>query len=169
MAKGLGAEINKRGAFDSAEEEAYLNLARTRSVLEGGVAGLLKGEGLTESSYNVLRILRGWKGRAESGEADARRGGVRTCGEVLREMVVRAADVTRLIDRLESKGLVRRHSAEGDGRVVLVGITARGERVVERLDGPLAAVHREQLGHLSAEELSALTRLLERAREGAGG
>jgi len=162
----LKDEIGKRSAFSCVEEEVYLNLARTRAALEGDVAAALREEGLTESSYNSLRILRGWKGRASGGEEGTGEGGARTCGEVHREMVVRAADVTRLIDRLEKRGLVERLPEASDGRVVLVRITGEGERVVERLDGVLPGVHRGQMRGMSAAEKKELNRLLVKAREG---
>ena len=147
----LRHEIGKRHDFDSPGEEAYLNLIRTASRLEAGFAALFRTCGLSDSSYNVLRILRaaGAQGR--------------TCGQIQAHMVVRS-DVTRLVDRLVDDGLVRRHRDEQDRRVVRCRITRQGAALVNQLDAPIAELHDWQLGHMSDGELEALSRLLERAR-----
>lgn len=147
----LRDEIGKRHDFDSSSEEAYLNLIRTTSVLEAEFTALFRSCGLSESSYNVLRILR-----------SAGRDG-RTCGQIQAHMVVRS-DVTRLVDRLVGEGLVERARDEHDRRVVVCRITRQGRALVDRLDEPIAALHEAQLGHMSDSELKALSRLLERAR-----
>lgn len=160
----LSREINKRRPFDSLEQEVYLNLARTRSVLEAHTLKVLKTRKLTESSYNVLRILRGWRLRSHDGEPEARPDGGRTCSEIAGDMVVRAADVTRLVDRLQRMGLVNRRKDATDGRAVLVSLTNEGLELTNELDDQIHAAHRTQLGHMSAEELSTLNDLLWRAR-----
>lgn len=164
---GLGEEINKRQPFDSLEQEVYLNLARTRSMLEAHTLRVLKAKRLTESSYNVLRILRGWWLRSNDGEPKARPDGGRTCSEIAGDMVVRAADVTRLIDRLQAMGLVARRRDATDGRAVLITITPAGIELAGELDGAIHAAHRAQLGHLSPRELTDLNKLLWLARRGA--
>ncbi len=153
MASRLQREIGKRRPFDSPELEAYLNLVRTAAELSGELARLFRRHGLTESSYNVLRILRGG-GRAG-----------RASSEIGRDMVVRVPDITRLVDRLVQQGLAERHRSEEDRRVVRVRLTRKGRGLVDRLDEPLRCAHREQLGHMSRAELAELSRLLERARE----
>ncbi|MFN9972676.1 MAG: AraC family transcriptional regulator, partial [Phycisphaerae bacterium] len=57
--KGLAAEIGKKGPFESATQEAYLNLIRTAAILSNQLERLFKTRGLSESTYNILRILRG--------------------------------------------------------------------------------------------------------------
>ena len=147
----LRHEIGKRHDFDSRAEEAYLNLIRTASILETGFAALFRTSGLSDSSYNVLRILRG------AGTEG------RTCGQIQAHMVVRS-DVTRLVDRLIGEGLVERERDAHDRRVVRCRITSDGVALVNRLDGPIAELHASQLGHMSDSDLKALSRLLERAR-----
>lgn len=148
----LQHEVNKKRPFDLPEQEAYLNLVRTAAELDGPMLAVLKGHGLTASTYNVLRILRG------SG-----RGG-RHASDIGCDMVVRVPDVTRLVDRLEERGLVTRERSTADRRVVTVRITRRGLALLKQLDEPVLAVHKAQLGHLSAAELGELNRLLEKAR-----
>jgi DNA-binding MarR family transcriptional regulator len=185
-ARSLQHEIGKRRPFESAEQEAYLNLLRTASVLSGPFDALFRAHGLSEATYNALRILRGARGAAGGGGAGKGDGGgeqaramdcdaaaaggagaagVRTCREVGEHLVARVPDVTRLIDRLESQGYARRERCEHDRRVVNVAITDRGLDVLARLDGPLLELHRRQLGHMPRAELAELSRLLARARE----
>lgn len=147
----LRHEIGKRNPFETATEEAYLNLVRTASILEAGFAALFRTRGLSDSAYNVLRILRG------AGPEG------RTCGQIQAHMVVRS-DVTRLVDRLVDDGLIERSRDDRDRRVVRCRITSRGTDLVCDLDAPIAALHESQLGHMSDRDLKALSRLLERAR-----
>lgn len=148
----LGEEIGKRHPFESPTQEAFLNLMRTQSVLAAEFAALFRSKGLSDSTYNVLRILRG------SGEAGS------TCGQIRSMLVSKVPDVTRLVDRLEAAGLVTRNRMDNDGRVVRVRITQAGLERLSELDVPVLELHRGQLGHLSDDELATLSRLLERAR-----
>jgi DNA-binding MarR family transcriptional regulator len=151
MDTNLRKEIGQERPFGSLEQEAYLNMQRTANLLVQGVAEVLKPAGLTPTQYNVLRILRG----AEE---------PRTCGEVGERMVTRDPDVTRILDRLESQGLIRRERSAEDRRVVVTEITAKGRDLVDELDGPVARLHAEQLGHMSGNDLRTLNSLLEEAR-----
>ncbi|MBL0927377.1 MAG: MarR family transcriptional regulator [Phycisphaerales bacterium] len=155
-AHGLQHEIGKKTPFDSVEQEAYLNVMRTASLLGGAFEALFKSQGLSESTYNVLRILRG-------------EGEKMPCLAVAERLIARVPDITRLIDRLEKQGLVARARCEEDRRVVHISITRKGLGVLAKLDGPVLALHRAQLGHLSRGELRSLSELLVRARAGAAG
>ena len=152
----LTDEIKQTRPFRSLEEEAYLNVLRTADALGRALAEMLKSAGLTPTQYNVLRILRG-----------AREDGL-TCGEVAERMVTRDPDVTRLLDRLESRGLIRRARESGDRRVIRTWITAEGLRLLKSLDEPVAALHERQLGRLGEKRLQALVKVLEEARGEAG-
>ncbi len=147
----LQDEIKKRNPFDSPEEEATLNLARTADRLFAEGARLLKEHGITGSQYNVLRILRG-EGKALP------------CLEIASRMITQLPDITRLVDRLEAAGLVVRSRTPEDRRVVLIRITDAGLRLLGQLDEPIKEMHRRQLGHLTREELAELNRLLVKAR-----
>ena len=154
----LKEEIKKRRPFDSPAEEAYLNLLRTAAVLAADFERLFKEHGLSEPKYNVLRILRGAK---QNGEFNGE--GVPSL-EIGDRMITRVPDITRLVDRLEADGLVRRRRCEEDRRVVWVEITPKGLKLLGDLDEPLARLHRAQLGHMTRQELGELSRLLEEAR-----
>jgi len=154
MVGRLQQEIQQTKPFASVEQEVFLNLQRTAEVLLQGLVERLKPAGLSPSQYNVLRILRG-----------AGREGL-ACRQVSERMVTRDPDMTRLLDRLEERGLVSRSRQPGDRRVVKTRITAAGQRLLKQLDQPIAALHEQQLGHLKDKHLRDLVDLLERAREG---
>ena len=149
---GLAAELHKRKSFDSPEQEAWLNILRTQAVFGSEFFRLFKRHGLSAATYNVLRILRG------AGEQG------RSCSEIGEHMVAQVPDVTRLIDRLETAGLVARTRTTEDRRVVMVAITKGGLEVLTRLDQPVLDLHKAQLGHLTTAELRTLSDLLYKAR-----
>jgi DNA-binding MarR family transcriptional regulator len=155
MLRGLQAEIKQTKPFRSLEDEAYLNLLRTADALLRKEVELLKEFGLSPTQYNALRILRG------AGDEGV------TCGELSDRMLTKDPDVTRLIDRLEGRGLLQRARSDQDRRVVRTRITAAGLDVLARLDEPSDRWTRGQLGHLTKTELRDFIRLLERARAGA--
>jgi DNA-binding MarR family transcriptional regulator len=138
------------------EEEVYLALLRTVERLSGGVAETLGRADLTPTQYNALRILRG------AGEAGA------SCGEVSERMVTKDSDVTRLLDRLDARGLISREREAKDRRRVVARITGEGLRVLAELDGPVAETHRRQLGHLGDKRLATLGKLLKAALDASG-
>lgn len=129
------------------EQEAFVQFQRAASRLMEDVARLLKPAGLRPTQYNVLRILRGARPDALS------------CGEITDRMITREPDLTRLLDRLESAGLVSRCRGEHDRRVVRVTITAEGLAVLKSLDAPMLALHRRQFEPLGQRKTAMLTRI----------
>ena len=154
MAGKIQEEIRQTRPIPTLEEEAYLNVQRTANVLLQDVAELLKPHNLTQTQYNVLRILRG------AGEAGL------TAGDVGDRMITRDPDVTRLLDRLETRGLAERSRCTEDRRVVWTRITPAGLAAIAPLDEPVKELHLRSLGHLGPERLASLIELLEAARSG---
>jgi len=138
---------NKRRRTAYPEEAAFLDLLRTTDLVSRGLVKVLKTEDLSATQYNVLRILRG----SPAGLA---------CGEIASRMITRDPDITRLLDRLEKRGLISRCREAKDRRTVMARITPEGLKLLARLDEPVQAAHRKQLGHLGRERLRALTELL---------
>ena len=128
-----------------------MEMLRTTDQLSRGLVPLLKAEELSPTQYNVLRILRG----APDGLP---------CGEIGQRMITRDPDITRLLDRLEKRGLIARWRDSKDRRMVLARITPEGLKMVDRLDRPMQEGHRKQLGHLGRARLKALCELLRAAR-----
>jgi len=154
MSGRLQAEIKQTRPFSSLEEEVVLNLQRTADALLRGEAALLKTVDLSPAQYNVLRILRG-----------ARPDGLK-CREIGGRMVTRDPDVTRLLDRMEKRGLIGRERQSRDRRVVETRITAAGLKLLKSLDAPITALNRQLLAHMDRPSLEILNGLLEKAREG---
>jgi DNA-binding MarR family transcriptional regulator len=138
---------NKRRPVACPEEAVFLELLRTTDMLSRGLVKVLKTEDLSGTQYNVLRILRG------SPEG-------LPCGEIASRMITRDPDITRLLDRLEKRGLISRCRETKDRRMVMARITPEGLKHLARLDEPVQTAHRKQLGHLGRERLRALTELL---------
>ena len=157
----LATEIGKRGAFDTPEEEAYLNIVRTAAELEGGFRQLFKDHHLSSSTYNVMRILRG------SGALPGARG--RPSTEIGRDLVVRTPDVTRLVDRLIRLGFAERVACPDDRRVTYVRLTHTGVAKLSELDGPVRELNRAQLGALTRGDLAEINRLMISARRACAG
>jgi len=130
---------------------AFLDLVRTTELLSRPMAQLFKGKDLSPAQYNVLRILRG------SPEG-------LTCGEIANRVITRDPDITRLLDRMEKRGLISRSREERDRRVVLTRITAEGLDFLGSLDQPVRDMHRRLLGHLGAARLVVLRELLKLCR-----
>ncbi|HEX3352856.1 MAG TPA: MarR family transcriptional regulator [Terriglobales bacterium] len=130
----------------------FLDLLRTTDLLSRGLARLLKPEDLSATQYNVLRILRG----SPQGLP---------CGEIASRMITRDPDVTRLLDRLEKRGLISRCRETQDRRTVVARITPEGLKLLASLDEPVRNAHRAQLGHLGRKRLIALSQLLSAARK----
>ena len=147
----LQHELKKRHPFDSAEQEAVLNILRTSDRIDNRLGRMFRKFGLTSSQYNVLRILRG-------------EGKPLPSLEIADRMIQVVPAMTGLIDRLEKQELVVRQRCEDDRRVVYVAITRKATDLLKRIDKPLAELHKQLVGHLSASELSTLSRLLEKAR-----
>ncbi len=129
----------------------FVEMLRTADILSRGLVDILKQENLSDTQYNVLRILRG----APEGLC---------CGEIASRMITRDPDVTRLVDRLEKRKLISRSRDSRDRRVILVKIRPEGLRVLADLDEPIQEAHRRQLGHMGADRLQALSDLLRFAR-----
>ncbi len=135
------------------EDEVFIRLLRTADALLRDVEQVLKPAGLSHAQYNVLRILRG---AGPEGLA---------CSEIGCRMITRDPDITRLVDRLEARGLVSRERERADRRVVRTRITAEGLRILRELDEPITALHRRQLRHVPGKRLRVLLRLLARLLE----
>lgn len=135
------------------EQEAFVALQRAAARLMDGVAELLKPFGLRPAQYNVLRILRG----AHPEQLN--------CRQVAARMMTREPDLTRLLDRMEKAGLIRRQRQASDRRVVRVGVTQAGLQLLAQIDEPMRALHRQQFSVLGEKQTAMLARLARRLAE----
>ena len=143
-------ELKQRKPFSSPEQEILLGLRMAAArVVEPWERFLKTTAQLTAHQYNVLRILRG------SHPAQL------ACGDIAERMIERDPDITRLVDRLETRGLVKRSRSRQDRRVVEVGITEKGLVLVRGLDGHVQRLPKALLGSLGVERARQLASLLE--------
>jgi DNA-binding MarR family transcriptional regulator len=152
MRRHLRTELQQTKPFASLEEEVYLEILQTSQVAGRWVLEALKPSGLTPPQFNVLRILRGADPESLSSSRIAER------------MVNYDPDLTRLLDRLESNGLIAKARDERDRRVVNVRITREGLRVVGTASDALRARLETEMRAVSRRDLNALADLLEKVR-----
>lgn len=148
-------EIKQTRPFPSLAEEALVTLMRTTDKVRGLFEAAVQPFGITGQQYNVLRILRG------AGEK-----GLPTL-EIAARMVEHNPGVTRLVDRLEAKGLVRRQRCPHDRRQVLCFATPLALDVLARADAPLAETGARALAGLDAPRVRELIALLDLVRASA--
>jgi len=145
-------EIRQSVPFRSRTEEAGVTLMRTASVLSRAMARVIEPEGISVAQYNVLRILRG-----------AGRGGMPTL-TIRERMIEEGASITRLLDKLEEAGYVRRERCRPDRRQVIGYLTDDGAALLDRLDPAVRAAGDAAMGALSGAELATLVSQLDRIR-----
>ena len=150
----IGREIRQSRPFRSVAQEATIGLLRTADVVRRHLAGVIERHGLTLQQYNVLRILRG-----------AEPGGLPTL-EVAERLIERAPGITRMMDRLEEKGWVRRERCREDRRQVLCYLTGAGRDLLAGLDNAVDAADETAVRGLSRAEQAELIGLLDRVRVG---
>ena len=155
----LKVSATRRGLrkFDSLEQEAFLNLWRTYDRLKGIEDETFLRHDLTAQQYNTLRLLRA------AAPGPTSKGTVPTL-VVAERLISKAPDITRLLDRLESRSLVRRERKPENRRVVEVGLTDEGRVLLDLMAAEVRECARKQLGHLSDRELRTLIALLHKAR-----
>ena len=150
----MGSEsLTTNRKFDSQEQEVYLSLWRTYDRLKAIEDELFGEWQITSQQYNVLRIL-------QAAAPDS----VPTL-QISNRLISRAPDITRMLDKLQQNGWVRRVRTEEDRRTVLVEITTEGLELLEKLQEPVKSLHVSQLGHLSPTDRSTLCRLLQKTRK----
>lgn len=150
----LRDEIQQRTAPSaSLHEEAYLNVVRTACILSDRYSEFFKRHGLTDSQYNVLRILGAVHPNGLS------------CSDVASRMIHRDPDVTRLCDRMAPRGLVVRSRSTQDRRVVSVRITEAGLSLLSGMQGEVDRITVSLLEHMEQEEMKRLIQLLSKARK----
>lgn len=137
------------GRFQSSlEEQVSLLIMRAADYLGQQTEEVFKPFGLTGTQYNVLRILRG--AGAEG----------LPCKSVGCRMISHDPDMTRLLDRMEKRGLIARERQKDDRRVVKARITPSGLDLLKKLDNPMREFHRKKFENFGAAKLKLLAELL---------
>jgi MarR family transcriptional regulator, organic hydroperoxide resistance regulator len=149
----LQRELRQNRPFASVGQEAFLGLIRTADHVRRELAKVIEPAGVTGQQYNVLRILRG------AGDA-----GLPTL-EIAERMVEHTPGITRLLDRLEAKHLVRRFRCPKDRRQMLCWITEEGLTLLAGLDVPVTEAHASLVTGMPHEDQERLVDLLEHVRQ----
>ena len=136
----------------SLENRIFVALLQTADTLGQEAEHLLKAAGIPNAQYNVLRILRGAEPEGLA------------CRAIGDRMISHDPDITRLLDRMEKRGLITRERQTDDRRVVKTRITPQGLSLLKTLDQPIHDLHKRQFRHLSAARLKILSDLLEEVR-----
>jgi DNA-binding MarR family transcriptional regulator len=131
------------------EDRIFVALLKTADVVGQEADQLLKAAGLTGAQYNVLRILRG-----------AEPAGL-LCRGIGEAMISRDPDITRLLDRMEKRGLITRQRQTDDRRVIKTRVTPEALGMLKNLDQPVHELHQLQFRHMSAARLKILAELLD--------
>lgn len=152
----LQRELRQRKPFTSASHEAVVDIIRTADHVRRRVFAVIAPFGITGQQFNVLRILRG------AGDE-----GLPTL-EVAGRMVEQTPGVTRLMDRLEAKGLIKRERCRRDRRQHLCWITPAGRALLKRLDDPVGRAGDGCMAGLTETERRTLIRLLDAVRQAPG-
>jgi DNA-binding MarR family transcriptional regulator len=150
--KTLREEIRQSKPFESSAQEAILALYRTTDQLQRRFSKLVEAHGISLQQYNVLRILRG-----------AGTQGTPTL-EIADRMIQQTPGITRLLDKLDKKRLVRRERCPEDRRQVLCSITRDGLELLAELDQPIRKIGLRGMEPLTIAEQRALITMLERVR-----
>ena len=151
--KPIEDRLKNTKPIENRSERALLNIMHTGSCLRNVANEALKGYDLTDSQYNVLRILRGQQGKPMN------------LFEIVSRMVHRDSNVSRIVDKLELKGLVERKVDEKNRRRVDITITPAGIELLQSIQPALISSIEATFSALKAEEIELLDTLLNKLRD----
>jgi len=143
------ASTNSNSRTLSIENRLFVALLKAADAFGLQAEQLLKSAGLTGAQYNVLRILRGAEPEGLP------------CRGIGERMISHDPDITRLLDRMDTRALIIRERQTDDRRVVKTRITKKGLEILKTLDQPVRDLHKRQFRHIPAARLKLLAHLLE--------
>ena len=152
----LKTDIKQTKPFASACQEAVLSILHTADGLRRRYGEVMAPFGITFQQYNVLRIVRG-----------AGKDGIPSL-EIGERMIERSPGLTRLLDRLEDKGLVTRTRSHEDRRVVFCILTPPGKALLEKMETSVREAEQQAMVALDVSQLHDLTGLLNDVRSTLG-
>ena len=146
------SEIRQSRPFRSKKQEATIALLRTASVVSRALSRVVEPWALSLAQYNALRIIRG-----------AGAGGIATLA-IRERMIEEGTTITRILDKLEQSGYIRRERALPDRRQVMCEVTTEGRRLLDKIDPIVDAADEEAMTSLGARELSQFIDALDAVR-----
>ena len=147
----LEQEIRQTKGFGSQKRKAVVNIMFTHGWLQGQMRDWLKPFGITAQQYNVMRILRGSNPKPLS------------TSDIRDRMLDKMSDASRIVDRLNAKGLLKRTICPTDRRLVDIVITEKGLELLTKMDQSESIVD-QIMGSLTEQQAEQLNELLDLAR-----
>lgn len=148
----MGLRDKRASKIAPLEDRVFVAILKAADELGQEAEQLIRNADLTGTQYNVLRILRG---AGPEGLA---------CRAIGDRMITHDPDITRLLDRMEKRGLIIRERQKDDRRVVKARITPQGLALLKPLDQPVRDLHKRQFRHMAGARLKTLYDLLEETR-----
>jgi DNA-binding MarR family transcriptional regulator len=147
---GIEEDI-QQSRFRTVHQKAAINLIFTVGWIRERMREIFESEDITAQQFNILRILRGSFPNPLS------------TLQIRERMLEKMSDTSRIVDRLVSKGFVKKIVCKQDRRLVDVVITEKGKKLLERLDIREKEID-NLLGNLTEKEAATLSALLDKAR-----
>lgn len=132
--------------------KTILNIMYTSRIIEEQIAEMLKPYDLSMQQYNVMRILRGQKGKPAN------------LSTIQERMINKMSNTTRLVDKLIAKGLAERNICEENRRKVEIIITRQGLDLLEEIDPLTTENNQNILKDLSLQDFDLLNQILDKLK-----
>ncbi len=133
-------------------QKAVIEIIKTGHWITDSITRELKEYGIYEPQFNVLLILKAANGQPIS------------VNSILENMVQRSSNVTRIVDKLESKGLVDRQLCGNDRRKMDIVITNEGKRLLTKMEKKVTELHKPMFNNLNTKELKTLAHLINKLK-----
>lgn len=143
----------KQAKFRNPHQKAAVNLIYTTGWMRERTKAIFEAEDITPQQFNILRILRGSFPKPLS------------TLQIRERMLEKMSDTSRIVDRLITKGLVKKLACKNDRRLVDIIISDKGKKLLERLDARQDEID-GVLGKLSENDANILSDLLDKIRDG---
>jgi MarR family transcriptional regulator, organic hydroperoxide resistance regulator len=158
MTRLLPREISEpRPVATVCQETPFLSILKTADIIHRRYSEVMEPFGITFQQYNVLKIVR-----------SAGTDGIPTT-DIADGMIESSPGLTRLIDCLETKNLVRRVRSSEDRRVVTCHVTEAGATLLKKTEGSVKKAEQSIMKTMTSEHLATLKTLLAEVRESFGG
>ncbi len=148
----LQNELGLQHPFEDLRHETVLSIVRTANLLSTRAAQVFRRFNLTEAQFNVLFALKFTEGNV-------------TQAELGKRLVVTRASITSVLDKLESKELVRRENVVGNRRIHHVKLTKQGTAIVDKIEPVYRNEIYEALEDFTDADCTRLNGSLEKSRD----
>ena len=146
-------EAIKQYKFTSLEHKTALNLYYTQAQLQNFSSGLLRPYGISVQQFNILRILRGQKGKAVG------------VSDISERMIDKMSNTSRLVEKLRLKNLIERRECPNDRRKAEITLTAKGLQLINEASNNVDKLLMERFQCLDEKEQVTLNRLLNKLNQ----